>query len=267
MPKPVLHFAHANGFPAGSYNKVFRLVKDELDVIHVGMFAHDPDYPVRSGWEEQADQLIDFLEANAHEPVIGAGHSFGASVTFMAAVKRPDLFRGIVLMEPILFIGPFKYLISFAKKTGLIDYFSPAGKTKGRRRHWPDLESARAYFRSRSLFKSLDPDCLEDYIKSGLVRCDEGYCLRFSVDQEIAIFRNGPHHFDRYAGMLTDMPGFVYCAEDTNAMPIPVIRKFAGRHGFEFSVVPGGHMFPLEHPEATATLIKECAARIVGRNG
>ena len=63
----------------------------------------DPRYPPTEGWPHLVDQWIDSI----HEPVYGVGHSLGGYLNYLAAVRRPELFRAIVLLDAPI-IGPFR---------------------------------------------------------------------------------------------------------------------------------------------------------------
>lgn len=262
MSRPLLHFAHANGFPARVYSAIFEHLAPDVEVIFKEQFAHDARFPVKDGWRELADELIDFLDRADRGPVIGAGHSMGASITFMAAVKRPDLFRGIVLLDPVLFNGWRSIPIRIVKRLGVIDRFSPAGLSKNRRNFWPDRQSAESYFRSRGLFASFHPQCLDDLIEYSLRPEGDGWTLAFSRERETAIFRTGPHHFDAYRGRLRDLPGVIVRATQTNIAFKPVVKRLARQHGFLVETIEGSHLFPLEQPEIAARLLKSHALRI-----
>ncbi|NQT72889.1 MAG: alpha/beta hydrolase [Chloroflexi bacterium] len=87
--REVLHFAHANGFPSGTYGKLLRILENEYDVIAIEKFGHDPRYPVDENWSNLVKELINFIESNSSEPIIGVGHSMGGVLTFLAAYQRP----------------------------------------------------------------------------------------------------------------------------------------------------------------------------------
>ena len=259
MSKPTISFAHANGFPGKVYSRIYQLLETDFNVIFPEMMSHDPRFPVKSGWEEQADELIEFLVETIDDPIIGVGHSFGASITFLAAIKRPDLFKGLILIEPIMFNGFFKYPVALLKGTKYLDRFTPAGKSKFRKRCWQSKAEAEAYFKSKQLFKNFEETSLQGYLEHGLVQSEKGWCLRFEVDHEVEIFRTGPHHFDDYRGRLKELQGVVITADQSNATVPRMIRRFTKQHDFEWKRINGSHLFPLEQIELTAYLIREYA--------
>src|ERR1017187_9498271 len=103
MSRDVLHFSHANGFPAACYRKFFGYLEPDFRISSINCIGHDPAYPVTDGWPHLVAQLIDHLTAHCRAPVVGVGHSLGGYLTFMAAVQRLELFKCIILLDaPIL---------------------------------------------------------------------------------------------------------------------------------------------------------------------
>ena len=58
MQKAVIHFAHANGFPSGTYNKLFRLLGPEYSIISIDRLGHSAKYPVDDNWVSLTGELI-----------------------------------------------------------------------------------------------------------------------------------------------------------------------------------------------------------------
>ncbi len=117
---PILHFAHANGFPAGCYNKLFGLLRGDYTVIAIEQMGHNSHYPVDDNWENLTRELIDYIERNAGgSAIIGIGHSMGGILTFLASYKRPELFKGIIMLDPPLAYGPLAFFLYLGKKLGL----------------------------------------------------------------------------------------------------------------------------------------------------
>ena len=56
------HFAHANGFPAGSYSAMFSALHDHFHRLHVERFGHDPQLPVNGNWRNQVQELIKHIK-------------------------------------------------------------------------------------------------------------------------------------------------------------------------------------------------------------
>jgi pimeloyl-ACP methyl ester carboxylesterase len=256
MHKPVLHFSHANGFPAPCYAQMLAPLARRYRVGWIEAIGTDPRYPPTEGWPRLVAQLIDTLEREYRgEPVYGVGHSLGAYVSFLAAAQRPDLFRGIVMLDAPV-IGPLRgRALGAVKKLGIVDRVTPAGMTRERRSEWASRAEARAHFRTRRLFRHFTDECLEDYVRHGLAGRAGHYRLRIDPEIEYRIYRTIPHDMSRHLRELRVPAGFV------GGTRSDVLRRIGMRamRGSRFLKrrVAGGHLFPFEQPLAAATAIEE----------
>ncbi|MCX5999132.1 MAG: alpha/beta hydrolase [Chloroflexi bacterium] len=260
-----LHFAHANGFVAGTYSKMLGSLGKEFNVIAIEKLGHDPRYPVDDNWVNLTQELIDYLEGHAKEPVIGVGHSLGGIVTFLAAYRRPERVRQIVVVEPALAYGPIAFGMFLVKRLGIINHFKVVTQTKRRRDQWSSRQEAEAHFRQRPLFCRFDPDCLKDYVACGTTTSDAGVKLSFDRNVESEIFRTTPHNLNCLRKKLS-VPGTVIYGEQSEMARRAMLGSFArgfglGLEGFE----NGGHLFPLEAPDRAAAAIASSIHRLEGQ--
>jgi len=253
MPQPIF-FAHANGFPSATYGKLFAALAPDYDVSHVACQGHDPRFPVDDNWRGLVDELLHHVQGQP-APVWGVGHSLGGVLHLHAAMRRPDLYRGVIMLDSPVFTRVERWLIRGAKQVGLIDRITPAGRTLGRRASFPDPETARRYFSSKALFQGFDPECLDAYLEHGLAQAAQGWQLRFDPATEIGIYRSVPHELPM-PGRPLDVPVAMISGRQSRVVrPRHALAVRALPKG-EYHAVPGGHMFPLERPVDTASLIK-----------
>jgi pimeloyl-ACP methyl ester carboxylesterase len=254
--KPIINLVHANGFPAGSYKTFLSYFEPEFDCVALDQYGHNPKFPCHHSWKYLVDELITFLQQQK-APVISIGHSFGGVLTFMAACKAPELFKGIVLLDPPVMTGPISLGIKLIKRTSLIDKLSPAGKSKIRREHWPLEANISNHFSRSKLFRNFDPRCLQDYVNSGIKIENNQQSLIFDREVETNIFRNMPTHLASFKGKLTVPAAFLY-GENTDVCIPKFVQRFAKQQpNMVFQCVKqGGHMFPMEQPEQVSAQIK-----------
>ena len=256
MPKPVLHFSHANGFPASCYAAMHRELAQRYRIGAIEAIGTDPHYPVTDGWPLLVAQLIAVLERDYRgEPVFGVGHSMGAYLTFLAATRRPELFRAIVMIDAPV-IGALKgRLLGATKRIGIVDRVTPAGVTRDRRALWDSREEAKAHFRSRKLFRNFSAGCLDDYVQHALVKTESRYRLKIDPRIEYQVYRTVPHDMHRELRRLQVPAGFIGGTDSDVirrvGMGLMRGRKFLKRR------VAGGHLFPFEHPRAAARAVME----------
>jgi pimeloyl-ACP methyl ester carboxylesterase len=256
MSLPILHFAHANSFPAGTYRVFFEHLSRHYDVRALAMHAHNPAYPVTNGWAELVRELLDELQARYTEPVILAGHSMGGMLNLMAAKARPDLVRCVVLLDSPVVAGWRALLLRVAKRLDMDKKFSPARASEKRRNVWPDPQAAHAHFASKPMFAAWPPDVLHDYIEHGLAPHPQGVTLRFTRETETAVYRSLPHHVGSVARRFPVPVGFVGGRDSVECRQagLKATRRLVGRH---FTLIEGGHLFPMEAPAAAADAVHE----------
>ncbi len=259
--RATIHFAHANGFPSGTYTKIFRSLQEEYAVTAIEKLGHDPRYPVDDNWRSLVRELVNHVEGVAGKPVIGVGHSLGGILTFMAAYRNPRLFSKIIILDPPLVYGPLALPVFLAKRLRLIDRLKLISQTKKRRSLWSSQEETEAYFKRIPLFSRFDPDCLRDYVQYGTVGVETGVRLSFDVNVEASIFRTTPHNLTCLRRKV-GVPGAVIVGEDSNTAS-GMLPHFAKRHGLLLErFKDGSHLFPMEYPERTATLIMETIQKL-----
>ena len=262
-PSTLIHFAHANGFPARSYQKMFTHFPAHYNVIALDKFAHDKRFPLNDNWENQVLEMINFIENNKgeHKKVVAVGHSFGAVISYMSACLRPDLFSALVMLDPPLMTGIARYLFRFAKTNQLINKITPAGITQTRKRTWHVEQDLHAYFSTKTLFKDFDSDCIKDYIAAVTSHKDGHLHLTFDVETEANIFRTIPHNLPSFAGKLS-IPAVLITGKHTDVC-VPVLRNpFLKANPSVVHIVfdKGKHMFPLEYPVEVASTIADVLA-------
>ncbi|MFS1422892.1 alpha/beta fold hydrolase [Shewanella sp. 10N.286.48.B5] len=255
MTKPLINLVHANGFPAGSYKTFLGEFNEKFSTIAHDQYGHNHKYPIHTNWQHLVTELLDYLKQQ-DEKVICIGHSFGGILSFLAACQHPELFRGVIMLDPPVVTGPFSHVLKVVKKTRLIDKWSPAGRAQNRQRHWPLNTNLVGYFAQKNLFKNFDPRCLKDYIDHGVTQRNKRLELSFTPEVEADIFRHLPCNLARYKNQLKVPAALIY-GEKTDVFPVKYFTRFANLNNIEVSMMPnGGHMFPLEQPQNTANMIK-----------
>jgi pimeloyl-ACP methyl ester carboxylesterase len=261
MPQPIF-FAHANGFPSATYAKLFAALAPDYRVRHLQQHGHDPRFPVDDNWANLVAELIHHLEGG-DEPVWGVGHSLGGVLHYHAALLRPELYRGVVMLDSPLLTLADRMVIRAAKRFGFIDRITPAGRTLGRREAFADPAEARDYFAAKSLFRRFDPECLDAYVRHGLQPAGQGLRLKFDPATEISIYRSVPHTAPGRPQQLA-VPLAMASGRHSRVVLPHHARLLRRMPRGEYLSLPGGHMFPLERPQATAELLRQLFARWAG---
>jgi pimeloyl-ACP methyl ester carboxylesterase len=260
--KEVLYFAHANSFPASVYRKMLTALGAWFQTEWLDTVGHDPLYPVSDCWPHLVEETIAAIERLGEGPVWGVGHSLGGVLIFYAAVKRPDLFRGIVVLDAPL-LSPWRARsIWLAKRLGFIARVTPGGNTLKRRDCWASVDMVFDYFQRKPMFARFDTDCLRDYAEYGTVADTQGdRRLKFRPQIEHNIYCSMPHDTARYADRL-QVPGCYLAAAEAPVFQ-PRDRNYAAtRLRLEVGEQAGSHLFPLERPLDTAAAIHVAIERL-----
>ena len=254
--KNLIHFAHGNGFPALCYKSMLDQLGPHFSYCYIDKVGHNSQYPVSENWPHLVDEVLYSIKSQTDKPVWAVGHSLGGVLHLMAAVKEPQLFQAVILLDSPL-IGPFKSKIIYvAKKLGLIDSLTPAGKTKGRCRNWQNYEQLLGYLKTRALFKNFCAESLDDYIHYGLEQRESGYYLRFDPEVEYQIYRTIPHCIPNFQGQLKVKAALIY-GNKSDVVNKADIRYMAKNFNIRYCKTEGTHLFPMEHPKATAAKIRD----------
>ncbi len=261
----ILVFCHANGFPAGTYRQLFTRWRDAgWHVLAPEKFGHDGRYPVTSNWPHLRDELLDFVRIHAADrPVALVGHSLGGYLALLAACHRPATVTGVLLLDSPLLSGWRAHSIQVMKATGLIGRVSPGKVSKTRREHWPSAADAIRHFAAKPAFARWAEGMLADYIAAGTEPApDGGVRLAFRRDVETRIYDTLPHHFDR---LLHRHPPacpvrFIGGTQSAEVRQVGLALTKAVTRG-RLRWQEGTHLFPMEHPAATAAAaLEELAA-------
>jgi pimeloyl-ACP methyl ester carboxylesterase len=256
---PVIHVAHANGFPPGAY----RLLAEALAGAH-----HPVALPARplwpgsrpgavSNWRPLAADLVAGLDALELGPVVGVGHSLGGVLTLWAAIDRPDLFRAVVLVDPVLLAPHWLWALRITRWLGLHERQPLVQGALRRRRTWPDHQACFDHYRDKALFARWPDAALWDYVESGTQPGVEGVTLRYPPEWEARIFATTPTGIWRDVPRLQVPALIVRGAGSDTFSPGAMARVGRALPTARLVEVPGaGHLVPMEKPAETAAAIR-----------
>ena len=246
-------FSHANGYPAGSYRVLTEAIGGYCDIEsfdHRPLWGAPPPGPFLS-WQTYASDLIERIEAYQAGPVWLVGHSMGAVSGILAAARRPELFAGIVALDPVLVptrIWFWSVLVNRLMPSGM-----PIIKRALARPHeFDDLDSAFTFYRGKRVFSAISDEVLRDYVEAGHAVSEGGEVrLRYSGAWEACVYRSVPRMTPSLSALTCPM---LIVAGDTSTVLTPVILQAVQQLNPRISsiVLPGGHLLPLESPDQCA---------------
>ena len=265
----MIHLAHANGFPPGAYR---RLAETLTPRYHVVALPSRPLWPGSSPasaptWHPLADDLVAGLDGLGLAPsgtgsAIGVGHSLGGVLTLWAAIRRPDLFRAVVLIDPVLLPPSWLWMVRLFRGLGLWRRQPLVQGTLRRRRTWPSRQACFEQYRARSLFARWPDESLWDYVEAGTrpldgVEAGSGQVeLVYPPEWEAQIFATTPTGVWRDVPKLRT-PALVVRGEDSKIfLPTAQARVARRLPHAQLAAIPGaGHLLPMERPAETGAAI------------
>ncbi|MFN2224282.1 MAG: alpha/beta hydrolase [Chloroflexota bacterium] len=265
-PKPLLHFAHANAYPPGAYRSLLAALASHYRVLashHRPLWPGSQPQDVRD-WEELADDLIRFFDQQGLRGVIGVGHSLGAVTTMLAALKRPDLFRALVLIEPV-FLPQTVLDLLVAGATLDEPYETPLVKiAQNRRNWWPSRRQAFEHFRSKEVFGRWPDESLWDYVRYGTVEDGSGGVrLAYSPEWEARIYALPPTGVWKLIPEITQPTLAMRGREsDTLIQPSWTLWQEVQPQATFQEFAAAGHLLPMELPGEVAARIGTFVERL-----
>ncbi|MDX1614037.1 MAG: alpha/beta hydrolase [Candidatus Promineifilaceae bacterium] len=266
---PVLHFAHANAYPPGCYRQLLTSLEANFRVLAMHQRPLWPGSQPEAvdDWRVFAADLQRFCKQQGLGHIIGIGHSLGAVATMMAALAQPDLFRALVLIEPV-FLPPELLALMESQGDELRRQDLPLVQTALRRRsQWPSRQAAFDHFRSKRVFRHLSDSALQDFVAHGLVADEAGeFRLAFPPRWEARIYGLIPTAVWRLIPQVSQpILGLRGEYSDT-------LSKASWNHWQQgqpqatfVEVADSGHLLPLERPVAVSTAIRRFVADLPGR--
>ena len=255
------HFYGGNGFALGVYEPLLSDLAQHLNITALTMRGEWYDKPTADKMtrEEDADVLIEFLQKTQDKPIIGIGHSQGATATTIAAAKRPDLFSALYLLEPVTFTNQQGKLYSLVPRMVKMTR-EPFKSTQVKQANWGSVDAYYQFLRRHKAYKRITDEHLLTYATNSLEAGEQAeLTLRFSPKQELANYFGTPLIMKPLQQLIAD-----------NKVPVQLIigkpSMFISQQVRQMwdTFVPKeqmtvlndyGHLLPLEAPELCAKLI------------
>lgn len=255
------HFYGGNGFALGVYEPLLNDLAQHLNITALTMRGEWYDKPTADKMtrEEDADVLIEFLQKTQDKPIIGIGHSQGATATTMAAAKRPDLYSALYLLEPVTFTNQQGKLYSLVPRMVKMTR-EPFKSTQVKQADWHSVDAYYQFLRRHKAYKRITDEHLLTYAKNSLeVGQSDELTLRFSPKQELANYFGTPLIMKPLQQLIADNKVPVQLIIGKPSMFISqqvrqIWDKFVPNE--QMTVLNDyGHLLPLEAPELCAKLI------------
>jgi pimeloyl-ACP methyl ester carboxylesterase len=261
---PLIHIAVANVFPPQTYLPIFDSLLSRYHLVSLPPRALWPGIgapPQTGSWRDLADDLLNGLRQHNLTDVIAVGHSFGAIVSLLAALREPDRFRGLCLLDPTVFPPEVMRSIQARRQQGEPLRLPLIEGALARRREFANQDEAFAYWRGKGLFADWSDDALWRYTRSMTRPAADGLELVWSPEWEAYYYST------LYADTWDDLPALhalhlptlVVQGEITNTFSTESLDHMrAMLPDAIYATIPyHGHLFPHSAPEATRAILSQ----------
>lgn len=258
---PAVLLLHATGFHARCWDPVIaRLNGRRCLAVDARGHGRSDKPPPPYDWAEMSRDTAALAGALELNGAVGVGHSGGGHALVRAAAEMPGVFRGLVLVDPVIF-PEFLY-------TGT-EYSIDGHFILNRRMNWRSAEEMFASFRGRGPFKSWQDEALRAYCDHALLPAPDGggFVLACSPETEAHIYSSSMLATNRpvYDAVraLTIPVHVLRCtqqaqsATDLNLSPTAPDLAAQFRDGRDVPLPDNSHFIPMESPEVVAAHILE----------
>jgi pimeloyl-ACP methyl ester carboxylesterase len=213
-------------------------------------------------WRPLTDDFLRFLDGQHTKPLVCIGHSMGGIVLLRAALREPERFKAIVLLDPVLFPPYFIAFWNLMRTLKLGRRFHPlVTGAQQRRREFDDLERLYTGYRRKPIFRYMDDDSLRAYVEGIACQRDSGgYQLCYNPDWEIRIYLTGIwRDTDIWRGLpKLKVPALIVRGAETDtfwAHTGQLVKRKQPQVQVE-TLKNSTHLLPLERPVEVSTLIR-----------
>ncbi len=270
-----LHFTHANGYTPAAYTPLIETLTPRYRVFSMLLRPLWPEHAQGPNgvkdWSPLADDLITFLDQLGEKNVIGVGHSIGGVITLLAALRRPELFRAVVMIDPVLFPPGFLLAWTVIDKLGLTRHIHPLiATTLRRQRVFESTDAMYDSYRRKAVFSRIDDrnlrTCVEALVRP---RSDGQVELIYSPEWEARLYLVGPQVDWQLWKELHTLrpPALIVRGGDVEPGWPDGMGAVKQRlpHAAIHSVAGAGHLVPLEKPGEVGAVTRDFLARTVER--
>ena len=252
---PTLHFAHANGLPPTVYQQFLELLAKQYHVIAFHQRPiWDSNLPVKgeNGWRQNSADLIQFLDEQKAQNIVGVGHSMGGVSTFYAALERPDLFSRLILIDPVFLPPDFIDLVLNSEDGSS---HNPMYQSALRRRNrWETRKEAWERFRGKETFSLFSDTILWDYVNGITMEDGDGFKLIYPREWEAHFYAMPPIDIWELLPQLTHNTLTIRATESNTLFPNAWELWQQLQPTATFTELPDlGHLLMLENPALVAT--------------
>lgn len=261
---PAVLLSHATGFHGRCFDPIVETLQTDyacttFDYRGYGDSILVEDWAV--DWQGYCDDALAVARSLKNKnQIIAVGHSMGAAALAMAALIEPELFRALILYEPIIFPNPIRE----ARTTA--DQPSPLVEGARRRRTtFASRDEAFANYSSKPPMNVFEPASLRAYVDHGfrdsrIAETNENcVVLKCRPEHEARTYETGASHQTWEQLHLLRVPTWVVAGAVAPMQPSSWSELIAKEiQNAKFVNWPdAGHFGPMQKPDRLADLVRQ----------
>tara|TARA_Y100001970_G_scaffold60373_1_gene76869 strand:+ start:4529 stop:5350 length:822 start_codon:yes stop_codon:yes gene_type:complete len=257
-----IHFLHGNSFTPNSYKNLLDGLSD-LGIVKTSLLRplwNKSSLIDFSNWDIFLDDYLDSIQDEKN--IVGVGHSIGGNILLKAAIKQPEKFDRIILLDPTFF-PPFTIyawrMISFFKiQSCFLAYIKTA---ENKKMQYNSIEDMFKSYRRHKVFSRFSDKDLLSFVNSLTFEKDGKINLIFDNKWDAHIYRTGlmndmfiwKHisNFNVYTLIVRAEYSDVFLRKTSKY----VLSK--NRSIIVKDIMGSDHLFPINNYTKTLDLIKE----------
>jgi pimeloyl-ACP methyl ester carboxylesterase len=223
------HINHSIGYCAGVYTPFVEKLKQFLTVVGLDNRGHgntkapaDPDR--LKNWSILYDDLERFI-VHFNKPIIAIGHSMGGTISMITAIRRPDLVRALIMIEPGIMPPSWVWVVYLLQKLHVTHIVPMVSKTAKKNNVWPDRQTFKKIYIKKSPFRYWDEDFFDAFIYYGLEKNNDGSVkLCCEPTWEARCIATAPTNIWSYVPLLKIPVLILYGSRSTTFLPSVIKR-------------------------------------------
>ncbi|MEM7728959.1 MAG: alpha/beta hydrolase [Pseudomonadota bacterium] len=230
-----------------------------LDLRGHGLTALPTDVGALNNWQLFAEDIAAVFERVVTEPVLLAGHSYGAVSAMLALPRISSKVAGYAGFDPVMVPWLFRQIARAPAGRAFMKRRIPIARKAGQRKaRFDSREAAFARYQGRGAFRSVPDAVLRDYLDGGLVGSDAGVRLACDPLWEQAIFVAQAHNVFDAVPHLPGNSHIVFAGAHgkvSTAGQRRAIRRLSpeARVDYRNDLT---HLFPLQKPAFAASVLR-----------
>lgn len=261
---PAVMLSHATGFHGRCFDPVVESLHTDYECTSFDFRGYGDsnlpnDWPV--AWQGYCDDALAITKSLQNKnQIIAVGHSMGATALVMAALIEPELFKALILYEPIIFPESMRNAQTKSHQP------SPLAEGARRRRTtFASRDEAFANYSSKPPMNVFDEKSLRAYVDFGFndVRIAETnencVVLKCNPEHEARTYETGTSHETWEQLHLLRVPTWIVAGAVAAMQPSSWSELIAKKiPNSKFIQWPdAGHFGPMQQPARLADLVRE----------